>query len=95
MLDMLSEVAPVFESVIPFPALVVPEACWPNARAVGERLTTGSAIPVPVKLTACGLPLALSVIVSDALRDPVADGVNVTLIVQLTPAPTLLPQLFV
>jgi hypothetical protein len=32
---------------------------------------------------------------SDAVRDPVADGVNVTMIVQLPPVPTPLPQSFV
>ena len=41
------------------------------------------AAPVPVKLTVCGLVLALSVKVSEALRVPVADGVNVTLTVQV------------
>jgi len=37
----------------------------------------------------------LSVTASDAARVPGAVGVNVTLIVQFTPAPTLLPQLLV
>jgi hypothetical protein len=50
---------------------------------------------VPVKLTVCGLPLALSVIASVALREPAADGVNVTLMAQLAPAETVLPQVFV
>jgi hypothetical protein len=50
---------------------------------------------LPLKLTVCGLPLALSVMASDALRVPVAVGVNVTLIAQLDPATTLLPQVFV
>jgi hypothetical protein len=37
----------------------------------------------------------LSVIVTAALRAPVAVGVNVTLILQLAPAATLAPQVFV
>jgi hypothetical protein len=41
------------------------------------------------------LPLALSVTVSDALRDPAALGVNVTLNEQLAPAGRLLRQSFV
>src|SRR5262249_56602450 len=39
--------------------------------------------PVPLKLTACGLPLPLSVMLSAAPRLPAAVGLNVTLIVQL------------
>jgi hypothetical protein len=37
-------------------------------------------VPVPLKGTACGLPEALSVIVTLAVRFPVAVGLNVTLI---------------
>ena len=48
--------------------------------------------PVPVSDTACGLFGALSVSVSVPVRVPVAVGVNFTLIVQLTPAATELPQ---
>ena len=50
---------------------------------------------MPLKLTVCGLPVALSVMASDALRAPAAEGVKVTLIVQLAPAATLAPQLLV
>jgi len=51
------------------------------------RLTPG-AVPVPVKLTIWGLPLALSVSVRLPERLPVAAGVNVTLITQLLLAAT-------
>jgi hypothetical protein len=50
---------------------------------------------VPVRLTVWGLPLALSLMLREALRVPAAVGVNVTLIVQLAPAATPLPQVFV
>ena len=50
---------------------------------------------MPVKLTVCGLSAALSVMTSDALRDPVAWGVKVTLIAQLDPAAKPPPQLLV
>ena len=50
---------------------------------------------MPVKATVCGLPLALSVMLTDAVRVPAAVGANLTLIVQLAAAATLLPQLFV
>jgi len=52
------------------------------------RLTLG-AVPVPLKLTVCGLPLALSVSVRLPERLPVAVGVNITLITQLPPAATI------
>ena len=54
--------------------------------------------PVPARLTVCVLPATpslLSVMVSMPLRFPPAVGVKVTLIVQLPPAATLEPQLFV
>jgi len=50
---------------------------------------------VPVRLTVCGLPVALSVMVTEAVRLPGAVGVNVTLMVQLLPANTELPQVLV
>jgi hypothetical protein len=53
------------------------------------------AAPVPVRFTLCGLPVALSVRVTFAVRVPLAAGVKVTLIVQLPPAATLDPQLLV
>ena len=40
-------------------------------------------MPVPVSGTVCGLPRALSAMETDAVRVPVAVGLNVTLIVQL------------
>ena len=64
----------------------------PNDRLEGDRLTP-AAVPVPDRLTACGLPLALSAMLTDPARLPLAEGVNVTLIVQLPPAATELPQL--
>jgi len=66
----------------------------PKARLVGERLAR-AAVPVPERLTVCGLPLALSVILTEAVRLPLAAGVNVTLIVQLLPPATELPQVLV
>ena len=52
-------------------------------------------MPVPVSFTVWGLLEALSVIEREALLEPVAAGVKVTLIVQLAPAATLLPQVWV
>ena len=50
-------------------------------------------MPVPDRLTVCGLPEALSVMVTEAARLPVAVGAKVTLMLQLPPATTELPQL--
>lgn len=50
--------------------------------------------PVPAKPTVCGLPGASSIMVSVPSRAPPAVGLNVTLIEQLAPAATLLPQVF-
>lgn len=52
-------------------------------------------VPVPERASVWGLPAALSVRVSEADRSPLAVGVKVTLIVQLCPTPTELPQLLV
>ena len=52
-------------------------------------------VPVPVKLTFCVLPATpplSSVTTSVALRLPAADGLKVTLIVQLALAASELPQ---
>jgi hypothetical protein len=48
--------------------------------------------PVPDKATFCGLPAALSVMLTAARRVPMAVGLKVTLIVQLPPAGNELPQ---
>ena len=53
-------------------------------------------MPVPVKLTVCGLPAALSLIESDAVRNPSARGSKTRPSVQLPPAAiVLLTQLCV
>ena len=66
---------------------MAPTAWLPKVRLVGERLAAG-AVPVPERLTLCGLPVALSVRVTAAVRVPAAVGLKVTLIVQLAPAAT-------
>jgi len=86
---------PVLVSVENCTALVVPTAWLPNASEAGERLATGPVdveAPVPGRVVVCGLPVALSVTATVAVRVPEAAGVNVTLIVQLTPAATDVPQ---
>ena len=49
-------------------------------------------VPNPERETICGLSVALSTMTSVPARLPGAVGVNVTVIVQLPPPGTLLPQ---
>jgi len=86
---------PVLLSVTGIEALGVPTIiCDAKVRLVVGREAVGTA-PVPLKLTVCGLLLALSVMVRVALREPTAAGVKVTVIVQFPPETTLAPQVFV
>src|SRR3989454_2839205 len=50
-------------------------------------------VPIPVRAIACGAPGALSAMVIEPFRVPVAVGVNVRLMVQLAPAATMVPFL--
>lgn len=50
---------------------------------------------MPVRVMVCGLVGSVSLIVTAAVRLPIAVGRKVMLIVQLAPAATLVPQLFV
>ena len=96
-LEILREAVPalvIFTStVVP----VAPTAAEGKLTLVGVRTTVEGPEepePVPLRLNECGLPAALSVIVTDAVRVPVAVGLKVTLIVQLPLFPaTELPQL--
>ena len=89
-----SVAVPVFMSVTACGALVVPMLTLPKFSFEVDRLTE-AASPVPVRLAVCGLPEALSLIESVAVRVPLAAGLKVTLIPQLAPAPKDEPQVFV
>lgn len=90
-----SAAVPVLLSVTVWTALAAPTSTVPNARLVELRLTTGAETPVPLRLTLCGLPAALSATVSLALIAPAAVGAKVTEIVQLALALRLLPHVVV
>ena len=68
---------PGFVTVMDSGELVVFRTWLPKLHDDGERLTC-DAVPVPLNATVWGEPEALSVTETDALRLPVADGVNVT-----------------
>ena len=92
---MVTAPPPVFESVTE--AELLAPTWFQKDIEVGERLTAaaGGAVPVPLRLTVCGLPAALSATLSAPLLAPVAVGVNVTLMAQLDPAANEAPQLLV
>lgn len=93
MLVIASVVLKLLVNVIIWAVLIVPAGWLLKLRLLGESVAVG--LPVPSKDTVCGLPAALSMKVIAPVRDPVAVGVNVTLIVQLPPTTTVLPQVFV
>ena len=81
------------------PTLKLYAAAWPAAAVAEveepEGTTRLKSCPVPVSPAACGLPLALSEMVSAPVLVPVAVGVKVTEMVQLAPALTEPPQVLV
>jgi hypothetical protein len=88
MLLIVNGVVWAFVMVSVFAALVVPRAWLPKAREAG--LNVMGLMPVPVSVTDWGLVFALWTIVSTDVRLPRAKGVNVTLMLQLLPGPSVL-----
>src|SRR5437870_2660263 len=86
MLVMFNEAVPLLVRVTDCAALLVPTSWLAKAREVGEGLTARglAALPVPVRITVCGLSLASSVMVIVPVRVPVAVVVHA-----LFPYPTL------
>jgi hypothetical protein len=94
MLVMFSVALPTFTSARICAALVVPTSWLPKMRLEAERRTAGPA-PLPIRLTFCGLPPALSARLSVPRTTPNAAGVKVTLILQLAAGMREAGQLFV
>jgi hypothetical protein len=92
MLEIASAVLLVLCKVTACAALVSPTATPVKLSEVGE---TETVLPIPVRLTVCGLPLALSLSVRVPVRLPVAVGVKVTLTVQTPLAEIPVPQVLV
>src|SRR5438128_2414876 len=87
MLVMLRVAVPLLVRVTVCTGLVVLRRWSPKARLVGAKVTAG-AMPIPASDTDCGLLAASSVMVTVAVRPPVAAGVKLMLIVQLAPGAT-------
>ncbi len=75
---------------------LVPSPLGEKGSGASETLEmTGGFVPMPLSDTVCGLPAALSLMLSVAVRSPTAPGLKVTVIVQLAPASRVAGQLFV
>ena len=94
MLVIVTVAGPVFVSVTVCALLVPATTTLPKGRLTGLRLTVNAGTPVPDSGALLGLLAALVVNVSAADRTPVAEGVNVTLTAQLSPAARVPPQVF-
>jgi Na+-transporting NADH:ubiquinone oxidoreductase subunit NqrE len=86
---MLMAVVPTLVSVTVFAGLVVPMATVPKFRLVGKSFAV---VPIPPSVTCCGLPAALSLTLSAAVRVPLTVGLKVILILQVAPAANELPH---
>jgi hypothetical protein len=98
MLVMLKAALPVLVTLTVCDELVSPTGSLPNDKLVVERLTLPLPLedpPVPVRATLWGLPVALSVTVTSAYRDPAAVGEKTTAIVQVAPFASELPHVLV
>ena len=74
---MVNVAVPGLVTVIDSDVLLVLMSWFPKPQELGEKLICG-AVPVPLSDTVWGEPEALSDTETEALRLPVADGVNVT-----------------
>jgi hypothetical protein len=93
--ETLSATVPWFTSVTVLAALAVPTCCASKVKLAGEVEAAGPPVPVPCKVTYCGLPGALSLTVSTPLDSPSAVGANATLSAQLAPGAIVEGQPFV
>ena len=65
-----------------------------KAIEVGKRVTASVDVPVPVKVTVCGEPVALSATDREAVNAPAAAGLNSTDTVQVAVAASDVVQVF-
>ena len=84
-----SAAVPTFVTVIAFVAELMPTDTNPKLRLIGDSFTV---VPIPFKVTFCGLPAALSLILKTEVRMPLEVGLNVTFTAQLALGANELPQ---
>src|ERR1700730_5519932 len=95
MLVILSWTVPLLVKVATSGELLMLTASLGKVRDDGEIVTVGADVPVPDKLTTCGLVRSPSVMVIVPFQVSAAVGVKVTEIVQVAPAFTVVPQVLV
>src|SRR6202142_3550151 len=95
MLLMVTEPALLLVTVTVLGALVAPMPVARKVSDVGLKLrgAAGPDVPLPASATTCGLNAPLVVIARVPLAAPVNSGAKVTVIVQLAPPPSEVPQL--
>ncbi len=86
---------PVLKSVMVCASAVVPTVVLAKVKLAGDDRVTTGVLPVPLRATVAGDPLALSAMLKAAFNVPEAAGLKVTVIAQLTPAATLVPHMLV
>ena len=95
MLVMANAALPVLVSVRVWAAEELPLPVLGNVRLIGVSCAYPPVLPVPLSVTVCGLPPALSVIVLVPLAPPYTVGTKSTLMVQEARAAKVAPQVFV
>src|ERR1017187_3211968 len=95
MLVILSWTVPVLVRVATWGGPLMPTASLGKVRDDGEIVTVGAGVPVPDKLTICGLMRSPSVMVIVPFQVSARVGVKVTEMVQVAPAFTVVPQVLV
>ena len=93
--EMLRSAVPVFCKLKVFDTLGVRYLVLENVRDLGVSVTTGAPIGTPLTLTFCGLVVSESLILSVPEYVITFLGAKLTETVQLTPAATEVPQVFV
>ena len=84
--------APAFVTVTVMAADVVPWVVAGKVSDVALSVSVGSATPVPVRVTTCGLPAALSAIERIAEYAAAEAGLKATKILQFAPAASVVPH---
>jgi len=87
---------PEFLSVTTWAALVEPTVVLANVKVAGVSVAVGgAAAPVPVNVTFCGEPAALSAMLRVPVSVPVAVGLKLTEMVQVAAAARVVPHVVV
>lgn len=91
---MLKLAVPLLVTVKFCAPLVFPTVWFPKFRLAAEGVKA-EVMPIPLSITICTPPAALSVMFTEAARFPAAEGVNVKLAVQLALGAIEFPHVFV